>query len=325
MIRRHCIFIPALVLSAATFFTATQASAQTGYGVNSAGTLFKFDVNSPSTVTTIGSVGFVPEGIDFRPGTRSLYAIDIGPSTSQIYTLDITTGAATPVGAGFASAGSVNSTAYSLNANDTFGFDFNPKTLQNDNSMRIRLVSTSGSNLRLNSSSGQVAAVDGNLLFGDGSSPFIDAAAYINNIPQAGGTTALYDLDSRNNALLLQNPPNNGTVSLVGSLGLSIDAQRNIGFDIFTTPGDADLTIGGDTGYAVFTRPDAPVGDPGIYLLYNVNLATGAATGGAVVGSIGSSFDFEGGFAVVPEPGSIILVSVAVVGMGLGYRRRAAK
>lgn len=325
MNRRHCSLIPALVVSVAAFVAASPAHAQTGYGVNAAGTLFKFDVNAPSVVTTIGSIGFVPEGIDFRPGTRSLYAIDIGPNTSQVYTLDITTAVATPVGAGFTSTGSVNNVAYSLTDNDTFGFDFNPKTLQDDDSMRIRLVGTSGVNLRLNSSTGQIAAVDGSILFGNGNSAFVDAVAYINNIPQKGGTTALYDLDSRNDALLLQNPPNNGTVTTVGPLGVSIDAQRNIGFDIYTAPGDADLTIGGDFGYAVFTRPDAPISNPGIYLLYDVNLGTGQATGGAVVGSIDSPFDFEGGFAVVPEPGSIILVSVAAVGLGLRYRRRVAQ
>lgn len=292
--------------------------AQIGYGVNSAGNLFSFDTNNPSVVTTIGPVGFVPKGIDFRPGTATLYAINVGANTAQLYTIDINSGAATPVGAGFNSSGSVNGSPYVLTANQTYGFDFNPKTLQPDTSMRIRLVGTSGVNLRLNSSTGDVAAVDTALLISpSGNSPFVDAAAYINNIPEGAGTTALYDMDSRNDKLYLQNPPNAGTLTEVGAFGVTVDANANIGFDVYTTPGDADLTIGGDTGFAVLTRPDAPIGGPlGAYLLYHVNLATGQITNGALVGPAASPFDFSGGFAVlpvaVPEPAAAALGCIAM-------------
>ena len=105
------------------------------FGVNSAGTLFRFNVNSPSTVTTIGAVGFVPEGIDFRPSSNTLYAIDIGPNTSQLYTININNGMPTAVGANFASSGA----GYNLTGNQTFGFDFNPTTLQGDGSMRMNV------------------------------------------------------------------------------------------------------------------------------------------------------------------------------------------
>lgn len=303
---------------AAALSVASVAQAQIAYGVNSAGTLFRFDVNTPADVTTIGPVGFVPKGIDFRPGTESLYALDVGPNTTQLYTLNINTGAATPVGAGFPSTG----VDYNLVVNQSFGFDFNPTTLQPDNSMRIRVVSTSGTNLRLNSSSGAIALVDGNLAFGNGSSPFVDGAAYINNNPTMGGTTTLYDMDARNDALLIQNPPNVGTVSEVGKFGVTIDANGGIGFDIFTTPGDADPNVGGDFAYAVFTRNDAPQGGPlGAYLLYNVNLATGATTNGALVGPAATPFDFVGGFAVnpvIPEPAAASLL----LAVGLVRRRR---
>jgi len=197
-------------------------------------------------VTTIGPVGFVPEGIDFRPSSSSLYAIDIDANTSQLYTIDIGTGAATPVGSGFNSTGAVGGFSYDLTGNQTFGFDFNPRTLAVDGSMRIRLVGTNNTNLRLDSSTGQIANVDGNLQFANGNSPFVDGAAYINNIAnQATIPTTLYDMDSRNDQLLIQNPPNPGTVAFVGPFGVTVDANRNIGFDIYTTPGDADPTIGG--------------------------------------------------------------------------------
>lgn len=308
--------------------SANGAQAQIAYGVNAAGTLFRFDVDAPAAVTPIGSVGFVPEGIDFRPGTSTLYAIDIGPNTSQLYTIDINSAAPTAVGAGFTSSGVVNGVNYTLGGpNQTYGFDFNPTTLQPDTSMRIRLVSTSNANLRLNSSTGQIFAVDGNLTFANGNSPFIDASAYINNNPTSGGTTQLFDIDSRNDSLVLQNPPNNGTVEEIGKLGVTVDASRNVHFDIYTIPGNADATIGGDSGYVVLQRPDAPINGPlGAYLLYDINLATGQITNGALVGPAATPYDFTGGFAVlpvaVPEPASLTLVGVMGLALASRLRRR---
>lgn len=320
---KRLFLVPGMLLVAGCLALASPraAEAQMAYGVNAAGLLFKFDVDAPASVTEIGNVGFVPEGIDFRPGSSTLYAIDIGPNTTQLYTLNISTGAATAVGAGFASSGA----NYNLIGNNTFGFDFNPTTLQGDNSMRIRLVGTNGTNLRLNDSTGNIAAVDTNLLFGNGSSPFIDAAAYINNVPNSGGVTQLFDLDSRNDALLLQNPPNAGTVNSIGPFGVTVDASRNIGFDIYTTPGSADDTIGGDFGFAVLTRPDAPINGPlGAYLLYDINLATGQITNGALVGPAATPYGFEGGFAVlpIPEPTSGVLVMAGIGAVCAAIRRR---
>jgi hypothetical protein len=313
------------VLFAFTFASfCSGVQAQIGFGVDSTGLLFRFDVNTPAVVTPIGSVGFVPEGIDFRPGTSSLYALEVGPNTTQLYTIDITTAQSTAVGAGFNSTGA----NYNLLQNTTFGFDFNPKTLQGDNSMRIRVVGTNGTNIRLNSSTGQIAVVDSTLQFANGNSAFVDAAAYINNIPQAGGTTALYDMDSRNDALLLQNPPNNGTLSTVGPFGVTIDANRNIHFDIYTTPGDADPGIGGDAAYAVLTRPGVPINGPdGAYLIYDVNLATGQISNGALVGPADAPYNFDGGFAIapIPEAGSVIFMSVAALGVVCQVVRSRAK
>ncbi|MBY0587288.1 DUF4394 domain-containing protein [bacterium] len=321
----RAMFVSSLILVS----SAQAQQAQIGFGVNSVGTLFRFDVNAPSAVTTIGPLGFVPKGIDFRPGTNSLYAIDIGPNTTQLYTIDINTGSPTAVGAGFNSSGP----GYDLTGNQTFGFDFNPKTLQGDNSMRIRLVSTSNANLRLNSSTGQIATIDTNLAFANGNSPFVDGSAYINNIPQtpqAGGTTSLYNLDVRNNSLLLQNPPNAGTVSIVGPFGVTINnTERNTHFDIFTPLDNNDPTIGGDFAYAVLKRPDAPINGPfGSYLLYNVDLSSGQILNGALVGPAATPFDFVGGFAVspIPEPGSMVFIGMtAVTLVGWQMRRRQVK
>ena len=79
------------------------------------------------------------------------------------------------------------------------------------------------------------------------------AAAYTNNV--AGATsTALYDLDTRRDLLVQQNPPNAGTLVTVGSLRLPVGSVA--GFDIVTAGGT-------DTAYAALTFGVSPVHPPG--------------------------------------------------------------
>jgi hypothetical protein len=329
-----------LLEALATLGVAGAAVAQgTGYGVNGSGQLFKFDLSTPNAaVTNIGApLGFVPEGIDFRPAAaapfavRALYAIDVGEVTTQLYTIDIATGVPTPVGPGFPS---VVAASYNLASGGSFGFDINPTTLQADNSIRIRLIGANGgANLRLNSNTGLVAAVDGALLYSNQNSPFADAAAYINsNKATIGGTTVLYDMDSRSDQLSTQNPPNAGTLNPVGIFGVGVDAVAGIHFDVLTALNDADPTIGGDQAYAVLQRPGVPenggtavpIGADLTYLLYNVDLTTGTISGGALVGINGGNppADFSGGFAVtyIPEPTTVALAFC--VGVAIASRRR---
>jgi hypothetical protein len=326
---RHFLTVALSAVAALSLFHDA-CHAQIGYGVNGSGQLFRFFVNAPAPapVTNIGApLGFVPEGIDFRPSSQTLYAIDVGANTTQLYTIDINTGVATTVGPGFTSSG-VAPAAYDLTSSSNFGFDFNPKTLQGDNSMRIRLVNTANQNLRLNSSTGLISNVDMPLVIQPGAAaPFVDAVAYLNNIAEAPGpTTTLYDMDTRNDSLYTQNPPNDGTLNLVGDFGFSIDAVTRAHFDIYTDPASVDATIGGDAGYAVMKRPAAPPapGPTGSYLLYNVNLSNGDTLQGRLVGSAVTPANFDGGFAVlpfpVPEPSCMLLMAIA--GMSLASARR---
>src|SRR5205085_361112 len=140
-----------------------------------------------------------------------------------------------------------------------FGIDFNPTV------DRIRLVSDTGQNLRLNPDTGAVAGTDSALSFAtgdpnEGQTPHISGAAYTNNFAGAT-TTTLYDIDYGLDRLVIQNPPNNGTLNTVGALG--VNTGKLVGFDI----------AGNATAFASLTGTD----DSGSRL-YTIDLTTGAAT-----------------------------------------------
>ena len=298
--------------SMATAFLAlgtTSAQAQTAYGVSANGNLVRFDLASPGAVTSVGNLGFTPEGIDFRPSTSTLFAIDIGPVTSRLYTVDVSSGAATGIGTGFSSVGSVGGIGYDLTGGQSFGFDFNPKTLQADGSIRIRLTGSSGVNLRLNSDTGGIAAVDGMLDYpaadpNGPAVPRVTASAYINNIAQAGGTTTLFDLDSARDAIVTQNPPNNGQLNTLAGGGLlGVNFTEIAGFDVFTVPGS-----GMNFAFAALQLENERA-----QKLYSIDLTTGAAS---LVGAIGA--DVSGGFAIAPVP-ELTTTGTAAFGALVGF------
>jgi len=297
----------AIAVSAlSTLLLAASAQAQiVGYGINSAGTLFRFDPAAPAVVTNIGPTGLSSTAIDFRPGTNTLYSLVVGANTSTLFTVDINTAVATAVGTGFPTA----NIGYDLGGNNRVGFDFNPTTLQGDNSMRIRVISdNSRSNLRLNSSTGAIAGVDTLLSYvGSPDAPFADGSAYVNNFPnQATIPTTLYTMDGRNDALYVQNPPNSGTLNLVGIFG--IDANPGIAFDIVSL-NPADNTLADERAFAVLQNTAT---GSGVYLLYDVSLTTGAISNARQVGGLGGP-DFVGGLALIniPEPTTVALVAGA--------------
>lgn len=178
-------------------------------------------------------------GIDFRPATGQLYALG---NTSTLYTINLATGQATLVGNGpFTPALSGIIT----------GFDFNPTV------DRIRIVTSTGQNLRVNPETGTVQNADGPINGVAGAQ--ISSVAYTNNV--AGATaTVLYDIDVNTRKLYRQDPPNNGTLVEVGNLNI-LSASGESGFDI------------GPDGTAIAT-----IGNGSTYSLYQINLTTGAST-----------------------------------------------
>src|SRR5688572_18709520 len=122
----------------------------TFYGVTSSNQLIQYNGNAPETPVLSIAITGLQSGetllaIDFRPATGQLYGIG---STSRIYAIHLGSGLATAIGPGpFSPAVNGNIVA----------FDFNPTV------DRIRLVTASGQNLRLNPETGAVAATDANL------------------------------------------------------------------------------------------------------------------------------------------------------------------
>lgn len=148
------------------------------------------------------------------------------------------------------------------------GFDFNPAV------DRLRFVS-GVTNRRVNPNNATLVDADsilpgvqndGDLAYAArdpnfGDPPNVDAAAYTN--PVIGGVAAmteLYDIDSNNDSLATQDPPNAGTLNTDGELGTSSGNGLN-GFDVQS-----------GSATALLVRSDNKT-------LYTVDLDTGAASG----------------------------------------------
>lgn len=201
-----------------------------------------------STEITGLGVGESVVGIDLRPADQKLYLVTVdGSQTGRLYTLNPSSAAATFVA------------ILSQPLNGSFwGMDFSPVT------DRIRLVSDSFQNLRVNPVTGEVT-VDSAISYspgdpGQGSFPALFAIAYTNNFTGAASTT-LYGIDVGTDALVRSDSPNSGLLSTVGSLG--VDAAGVEAFDIAPSPvnhGYALLSVGGSLR------------------LYQIDLATGHAS-----------------------------------------------
>lgn len=278
--RRLAALVAPFALAAAI---PTGASAATAfYGVTADNHLVEFQSDNTTTVPSTPIRGLQADerivGLDMRPADLRLYALT---NKSRIVVINPRNAAVRYVG-----DAPINPAV----SGDAVGFDFNPVV------DAIRLETNAGQNLRINPSTGQLVprtvtatpaptpegttpasptetpaattapgVPDGNLQYapgdaGAGTTPKVTAAAYTNSFP-IGTTTSLFALDQAKNALVRQDPPNDGTLRTVGALGttgtpIAFDiAEQNAGYAAITT------TAGG-------TR----VG------LYRVNLDSGKAT-----------------------------------------------
>lgn len=209
-------------------------------------------VNDPSangtTVPLIGlAAGDDLVGIDVRPSNGEVLAVG---TSGRLYVVDPRTGVAS-------ARGNAISPALSGTA---LGVDVNPQA------DRLRVVSNNGQNLRINPDTGDTIT-DGRLDYPAGdpndlATPAVAGAAYTNNVAGAT-TTTLFDVDTATDALVRQDPPNDGVLRTVGTLGVSLAATSTVGIDIAGLGGNAFAAL----------QPEAAAGPS----LYRVDLTTGQA------------------------------------------------
>lgn len=263
---------------------ANPAAAVSLVGLTDNNNLLIFNSSNPTATTTVSVTGIdgLLVGIDRRPANNVIYGLT---TTNNLYTINRFTGAAS----------FVSTLSEPFSGGVVSGVDFNPVP------DRLRVVGGNDQNYRINVDNG-ATIVDGTLNPGN---PNVTAVAYTNvdNDPATG--TTLYGLDYINDTLVIQNPPNDGTLVEVGSLGVDIDSAA--GFDIFTSNGV-------NTAFAALT-PTVTSGST----LYTINLTTGAATS---LGTIGTDRRLVGLTTDVPEPTFGLATVIGAGGIAVLRRRQ---
>jgi Domain of unknown function (DUF4394) len=279
-------------LSLAAFgLLGSPVQSETIFGVTISNQLISFDSTAPVALGSVPISGLVDPfesviGIDFRPANHQLYALGNALGNAyRLYTINIITGAATQVGTGTL-AGNINGSS--------FGFDFSPTADV------LRVVNDAEQNLRYDPNDASLVATDSSLAYNIGdanfmTNPTIGGAAYTNAFVGAT-TTTLYNIDYNFDVLTIQNPPNAGTMTTVGLLGVNF--FELVGFD-----------ISGLTGTA-FASSSTPTG--GNSQLYTINLGTGVAT---LIGNIGQNLIVRdiAAFVPIPEPAGLGLIALCWV------------
>jgi uncharacterized surface protein with fasciclin (FAS1) repeats len=195
----------------------------TVYGLTDVPELVTFAAADPATITSsLPITGVAPDS--------SLLAIDVRPAgeivalsdASVLYTIDPETGSATAVGRGLEPPV----------ADPGFGFDVDPAT------ERVRVDVATGQNLSVDPTGVATAHPDLAYAAGDataGTRPRVVAAAY-----SAG--SELYVVDVASGSLARQTPPDEGTLSTIGPLGVNVTDGASL--DI-SASGDALLASPG--------------------------------------------------------------------------------
>jgi hypothetical protein len=281
---------------------AANASNFQSIGLTDANSLVIFSVDRPDKAKMRAITGLQAGetllGIDLRPANNKLYGI----TNDNLYIIDIDTGVATlqrPLNIR-ADAGSFS------------GVDFNPKP------DLLRLVNGNDEDFRLNVVTGEVfddsTLSNGKLNYvaGDvnaGANPNVNAIAYTNSFapsPDPNRVTLLYGLDTDLDVLVLQDPPNNGTLTTIGNLG--VDFGDRTGFEIFSSSSDVNLAFASSGSN-----------------LFRIDLsATASGDRASLIGSIGNGNNNIIGLAsrATPEPSALgALAAIGLFGF-LGLNRK---
>jgi hypothetical protein len=223
--------------------------------------LLKFGLRTPNNATATNITG-LPGGetlvsIDYRAIDQTVYGLS---SAGRLYRVNPDTGAVTA--GSLVSIAAVNPITTGIAAMKLFNIDFNPSAA----GAPLRIVSTAtgapgpeqSDNLRVPAAvvNGTQADTlrDGDLAFDPTALPTpsdfsVENIAYTNSFasPQPA-STRLFDVDARNNRLLLQNPPNDGRLNVTSNLTVRTVTPTTI-TDVGTisTYGGFDIS-GGDNG-----------------------------------------------------------------------------
>ena len=185
------------------------------YATTDQNLLLQFNERSPERLRDLQVITGLPagvtlRGIDFRPATGDLYGVG---SDSVVYRVNPETAIAVAEGPAFTPGLRGNS----------FGVDFNPTV------DKIRITSDQLQNKRVNPDEGTTLMDDRDLNPG---TPQVVGSAYTNSSFTATRPTAtqLFAIDAASDQLFLQNPPNDGTLTMPKRL--RVDVGANTGFDI---------------------------------------------------------------------------------------------
>lgn len=220
-----------------------RAEPVTVYGLTTSNKIVTFSLDRPDRVQRSVRVrGLANDerliGIDRRPKDNLVYGVTRTRSSAELVTVDPRTGQATFVATLVSAPTAANPARSPIDLDGReFGFDFNPAA------DALRIVGDGGQNLRVIPS--DRTGPDGTALkagdtFTDGTlnrngrtARGVVGAAYGNNDNDPATATTLYDIDHRQDQLVVQNPPNDGT--LVTPVPLGRESGRKVGFDIRTT------------------------------------------------------------------------------------------
>lgn len=218
---------------------AAPAMAANVVGLSGENTLHWFDTESWTETGTVDVTGVDGRllGFDVRPADGMLYGVF---ADGTLATINAETGVATKV----------STLATKLADGVTATVDFNPVA------DKLRVMGSDGMSLRVTVESGEVVS-DGSHSYADGTSPNVIAGAYTNSY---AGTekTQLFNIDGKAGWLVLQDPPNDGTLNAVGEIGVM---PTEAGFDI------ASDGMGGNEAWLVIDGA-----------FHKVNLETGATS-----------------------------------------------
>jgi uncharacterized protein DUF4394 len=267
----------AAVMSASTaiFLGNTSGASAAGpsvpaFGLVNGTTMSSFLTNNPAKLDWVADiVGFVGcdtrlIGVDMRVQDGLLYGVGNCPSSAgfaNIYTIPFL-----PTSDFLMPITKVSQLTVPLDGT-TFDVDFNPAA------DRLRIISDNGQNLRHNLGNHTTIAdmplnLNGPLAKG------VTAAAYTNNDLNGGSATTLFTIDTLNDQVAIQAPPNNGILNPTGNLG--VNAGLDAGADIFSdlpSPGSPSGKTITNTAFAAFVPTGATRAS-----FYMFDVLTGTAT-----------------------------------------------